>query len=443
MDPDQIKNAANTIANIAEQAKEYKKSKQVLLDSASRLNSDLKAGKMQKKEFDEEMKKLLKGRTREQELESYNAFIKHLLDQMDGQLDMLRKEAGAGTGKATPSQAQHMNKKIKKKYMGELNITEEQVKKFMGSYRQRRMEAAEKDYVAYTPNEYGKISNRYAGKITAYLLGKKSLEPYFQKLFNDLKESGFKILSKTYVSMIMFSAVIAAIAGTLLASTLFTHPFIPLQIARGIMIGISAGAATGAFMYVYPSNVAGSKRGAMKSELPFMLIHMSAVAGSGAKPIAMFQTLLLSKDYPALSPDVKKIINYVNVFGYDLSTSLRLVSMTTASPEFKDILNGMINTISSGGDMKQFLSSVSQDSLSVYQMERRKSVEVIATYSDVYTALLIAAPLLFFVTLAIIQMLGGTLGGLSSEVIGAIGVYGVIPALNIGYYIFISAVQPA
>ena len=441
MNPDQIKNAANTIANISSQAKEYKKSKQVLLDNLNKLNSDLKANKIQKKEFDEGIKKLLKGRTREQELGSYDTFIMHLLDQMATQVDILRKEAGANATKTSTTTASRLDKKLKMKYMGELNITDYQVKKFIGTYKQRRAEAAEKDYVVYTPNEYGKISNKYAGKITAYLLSQKSLEPYFHKLFDDLKGSGFKILSKTYISMIAFSAIITAIVAALLASILFTHQSLFIQILRGIMIGISVGATTAAGMYICPSNVAGSKKSAMKSEIPFMLIHMSAVAGSGAKPIAMFQTLLTSKDYPALASDIKKIINYVNVFGYDLSTSLRLVSMTTASPEMKDLLNGMINTISSGGDMKQFLSAVSQDSLTTYQMERRKMVEVIATYSDVYTALLIAAPLLFFVTLAIIQMLGGDLGGLSADVIGAVGVYGVIPALNIGYYIFISAVQ--
>ncbi|MFH0752742.1 MAG: type II secretion system F family protein [archaeon] len=447
MNLDQLKNAANNINKIAEQIKTYKSSKKIFLEKINQLNSDYSDKKIPKEKFDEEIKNLLRGNTRQEELEIYDKHILYSLNQISKEIETLKI---AVDYKPEPSildkflspgeKYEHMEAKLKKKYLKELNVEPQLVKNFLKRQKSGQLKELEKDYVTYEPNEYGKISNVYVGKITNYLL--KNYPSYFEKLFHDLKASGFKVLSKTYVSMLIFSTIISAIIIGLLASIFFSHPIIPLQILRGLLIGIVAGAATGASIYLYPSSVVSSKQSSMKAELPFVLIHMSAVAGSGAKPIAIFQTLLTSKDYPSLAGEIKKIVNYVNVFGYDLSTSLRLVAMTTPSPEFKDLLNGMMNTISSGGDLKQFLTSISQDSLSTYQMERKKSVEVISTYSDIYTAILIAAPLLFFVTIAIIQMLGGKIGGLPVEVIATIGTYGVIPLLNIGYLIFISAVQP-
>ncbi len=445
MNTDQLKQAANSIVSIAEQAKGYQGSKELFLDSVKRLNSDYAAKKIKKDEFDKHLEELLKGRTREEALQQYDAYIMHLLEQISAQLDIIKKSADIKPESqlaklfSSKEEYRHMGHKMKKQYLDELNIDPSLVRKFLRE-KSKRKEIVEKDYEVYTPNDFGKMANRLVGN-----LAEKAVVKYpeqFAKLSHDLRTAGFKVLSKTYVSMMIFSAIGAAIIAMLLASTLFSNPSIIIQLLRGMLIGIVAGIGLGGGLFIYPSSVASEKQGKMRAELPFVLIHMSAVAGSGAKPISIFQTLLTTNDYPALSVEIKKIVNYVNVFGYDLSTALRLTAMTTPSQELKDLLNGLINTISSGGDLKQFLTSMSQDALTTYQLERKKAVEVIGTYSDVYTTILIAAPLLFFVTLAIIQMLGGTIGGMSVQVVATVGTYGVIPLLNIGYIIFISAVQP-
>ncbi len=75
MNPDQIKNAANSINKLAEQAKTYKSSKQTFLDRINKLNSDQSSQKITKTKFDEEIKELLDGRTRQEELETYGKRI--------------------------------------------------------------------------------------------------------------------------------------------------------------------------------------------------------------------------------------------------------------------------------------------------------------------------------------------------------------------------------
>ncbi len=65
-----------------------------------------------------------------------------------------------------------------------------------------------------------------------------------------------------------------------------------------------------------------------------------------------------------------------------------------------------------------------------------------ATYSDMYTGILIAAPLLFMTTLAIINVIGGSIGGLSVKTISIAGTYLIIPFLNIIFLVFLSIIQP-
>jgi len=333
-----------------------------------------------------------------------------------------------------------LSRKEKKRLLVELNLDEGRIKEFI-KYRDKiKREEAQKAYVLYNASLYGKIANFFVGKVSFKLA--KSHPKFFEKLAQDLSRSGTKIISKTYTSMMIFSSVLAFIIVTVITSLLFRYPLLPVQVARGVSLGIVAAAVTAAIFYLYPTNAAGEKEKKIQQDLPFAIIHMASVAGSGARPIAIFQTLLASGEYPNLRDEIKKIVNYVNVFGYDLTTALVTVAGTTPSAKFKDLLDGMVSNITSGGDLKEYLQAKADESLTSYRLMRKKYVEVIATYSDIYTALLIAAPLLFFVTLAIIQMLGGRLGGLGVNMIASIGTYGVIPLLNIGYLIFISVVQP-
>ena len=101
----------------------------------------------------------------------------------------------------------------------------------------------------------------------------------------------------------------------------------------------------------------------------------------------------------------------------------------------------MISTIETGGDLRSYLKEKSYDALNTYRLDRKKQVEALATYSEVYTAILIASPLLLLVTLAIINSIGGNLGGLSVVTIAWISILGVLPLLNIGFMVFVNISQ--
>jgi len=215
-----------------------------------------------------------------------------------------------------------------------------------------------------------------------------------------------------------------------------------LKVLSYFAYGLVGSAAVFAFGYFYPNSVMSKKKSSIKRDIPFAVIHMSAVAGSGANPIAMFDLILKSKDYPGLESEIRKIINYVNLFGYDLPTAMRNVAKTTPSPDMKSLLNGIISNTESGGSLKDYLKGKTEEVLNIYRLERKKYVEAMSTYADIYTGLLIAAPLLFFTTLAIINMLGGAIGGVGVSTIATVGTFGVIPVLNIAYIFFITLIEP-
>lgn len=328
----------------------------------------------------------------------------------------------------------------RKELLKEINVEEYDLKRV---YKKKKTKKGEDyDFTVYVPNAYGTLSNKFFGEFTDKLLNKKS--PLIQSLSDSVRTSGMNILSKTYVSMVFFSTFIGSIVLAFLA-TIFTAAAglqIPVVILSGFLTLIFGAALIFGIMYAYPASEAAKKSKAINNDLPFAVIHMAAVAGSGAQPIAIFRLILKSGDYKGLESEVKKVVNFVNLFGYDLSTALKNVALRTPSKRLKELLTGIAATIESGGSLKSYLNSIAEDSMNTYRLERKKYVESLSTYSDLYTGILIAAPLLLMVTLAIINLMGGKIAGLSVATIAWFGTLVALPVVNVLFYLFLNLTQP-
>ena len=336
----------------------------------------------------------------------------------------------------------NLTKEEKKKFIKELSIDQEELKSFIKFQKMKRKGKVskiigKKDYNIYQPSSIGKTANRFMKKYADKLVAK--YPKFFEPLFWNFKMVEMELLSRTYVSMMLFFTLLSfpLIFLFFLALNFAFH----LSILLILIISFFGMIFTFFAFYLYPASLIGGKNKKIKLEYPFALVHMSAVAGSGAHPISIFELIAESDDYPELRKEVKKIMNYVNLFGYNLTNALRNVAATTPNPEFKELLNGMMSTIETGGDIKQYLKEKAEDALNTYKLDRKKQVEALATYSEIYTAILIASPLLLLVTLAIINSIGGGFGGLSVITIAWLGILGALPLLNIGFMVFITASQ--
>ena len=336
----------------------------------------------------------------------------------------------------------YLSKSTRRTYLEDIGASEDIIERIIRPKQGKKHKWEDIEYTVYKPSLYGRIANIFVGSITASLMGNH--KKWFDSLNTSLRNSDIHILSKTYVSMQLFTSLcigFITIFFTAIGTLLFAMP-LPFTIISSILLGAVTTFATFGIFYVYPSILAGTRRRKIKNDLPFVIINMAAVAGSGAQPISIFKLLLSSGDYKGVETDIKKIVNYVNLFGYDISTAMKTVAKTTPSKEFQDLLIGMVSTIESGGSLKSYLNSKADESMNTYKVERKKYVEIISTYSDIYTSVLIAAPLLFIVTLAIIGILGGTIAGVSVSTIAIVGTFIVLPLLNILFILFLNIIQP-
>jgi len=294
----------------------------------------------------------------------------------------------------------------------------------------------------YSPSFIGSIANITIRKLSFFLLD--NFPDFFKQLYNSLRLANIKILSNTYVNIMLLLSLFVSLISFLFFTTFFfflNQPMI-IVIAKSILLTLLAASITLIAFYIYPQSRIKARRRNINTNLPFAINHMAAIAASGVPPSRMFKLIAQSGEYGDVSVELEKIVEYTDLFGYDLTTAIKSVAATCPSPALKEFFDGLLSTIQSGGEIKDFMSEKSSETLLSYQLERQKYVENVSTYSDIYTGILIAAPLFFVLALSLVSLLGGAVGGIAVDTLIVLGTYVAIPILNVLFILFLEITQP-
>lgn len=319
-----------------------------------------------------------------------------------------------------------INEKDKEEFLKKLKISE-------GALTNIRKKKKEKPGTAiHKPNKYARISNKlfrnYSEKLT----------PQFDGLSKDLKKANIRFLLSSYLSMAIMSTVITFLFGILLFGALL---FININNWRFFMLPFGfAGLAMAAF-YLYPASEASSVQKKISQELPFATIHMAAIAGSNIEPTKIFKIIIMSSEYPNIGKEIKKVITQIDIYGYDLVTSLKNVAIRTSNKKLSELFSGMATNISTGGALKNYLKKKSEDFLIDYRLERQKYKDLAGTFMDVYISILIAAPLILMMMFIVMNMAGLGMAGLDITTLLILSVVGVI-VVNIIFIVVLNIKQP-
>ncbi len=306
----------------------------------------------------------------------------------------------------------------KQKYLQELDLSEQLLKRL----KRRSVVIDQEDGVFKSANFFAQISNNLFLKKSNALLDKG----YFKNLNIDLRKGNILVLTATYVSMMLLSIGIAFIAGLILAAFFFyfklglTGSFIAFQegnvikrLGISLLIFIITPLATFAGFYFYPSMERKSLSRQIDGELPFVVIHMGSISGSGIEPTQIFKIVGLHKDYKHTRGEIRKLINQVNVYGYDLISALKNIARLTPSVRLAELFNGLSTTISSGGDLKTFFEKRAESLLLSYRLERERFTKVAETFMDIYISVVIATPMILLLLLVMVSVSGVNIGGFS------------------------------
>lgn len=273
----------------------------------------------------------------------------------------------------------------------------------------------------------------------------------FGRLLKDIQWSGLKQqlekidYEKTegeYLGLVATSTIMATILMIII--TIIFSNIIPLPIGVfgtfGVVITIIS------MGLIYPTLDLYRKIETIENNMPLAILTMSTAIESGAPPQYMFKSISNNPDYPRIGKETAKIETFINKLGMSITEAISETAKSTPSPTLRKFLTELTTSIKSGGDLKVFVEKRAEKAYFEYTLKIEQANKRAETFGDLYTMVLIAAPLFLFSSIMLLGMFGGseeqTILGLSTELFLTLSIFLVIPAINIAFLIVMTLITP-
>lgn len=278
---------------------------------------------------------------------------------------------------------------------------------------------------------FGRAVHRYRG--------------HFPPLVEELRKARLGMPLEEYVSFAVFLSVIVFLATLLLSYALFALLYryeAVLAALSALLVSLSAAVLSFIVVINYPAVRAHGRAESIEAHLPHAVLHMATIAGTGAPPITMFRAIMDMREYGELSFECATIVRDVEVFGRDLFTALAEAARRSPSKHWSELLWGIITTLRTGGDLRQYLSDKADEFVRIAEQQERRAMEALSLLSEVYMVAFVLAPILAVIMISLMGLLGGYALGLPPDLLLALLVYFVLPVLGAVFVLLFSTSMP-
>jgi len=333
----------------------------------------------------------------------------------------------------------------KTQFQEETVLIEKEALKRLTKKKEEKVEVKTKKLSPYTKTATRLFSD-YARKLIE--------KGFFKNLDKDLIKSNLEFVLGSYICLIFFTTLISISIGIfIMIFFLFFNigaelPIITLakesigeRFLKVFWIVFIIPIGTFISMYIYPSLEKKAVEAKINQELPFVTIHMAAISGSMIDLTKIFKIIIDTGEYHAISKEFTKLLNQINIYGYDIVGGLRNMAFNNPSRKLSDLFNSLATAISSGGHLPDFFDKRANSLLFEHRLEKEKQAKSAETFMDIYISVVIAAPMILMLMLMMLKI-GGLGISLSTGTITLVMVLGVT-IINIFFLTFLHLKQPA
>jgi len=276
------------------------------------------------------------------------------------------------------------------------------------------------------------------------MLTKDSIE-----LRNQLVKARIPLLAEDYVATSIMQVIMTFLGG--LIFTLFLVGFLfpelrgmedpntgenfeisdTIEIIAGAVLVLVLPILVGLVQWLTPAFVEGSRATNMDRQLPFAASYVSAMAAANATPSQTFKSLARNKDiYGEISNDAAWIYHSMEFIGRDLVTTLKEAVERTPSERFAEFLQGIIGTVTSGGNLKLYFLNRSEYYAQQNRVHVKDVLQQMALFSEAYVVVAVALPIFAMIIAVITFWVSGSGMKLEKEHMSLL-VFGGFPIIQI------------
>ncbi len=265
----------------------------------------------------------------------------------------------------------------------------------------------------------------------------------FQPIESKLRVAKIKVPLQKYSAFILFAGMLIFIFTTVMFLIIGTLAFsisliyFPIYLVLGILCGFG----TSAFLYLLPTFAISDRGAKLDNSLPFVTIYLSTISKSGFPPHKMFEFLSRFKEYKIAAEESKKITNDVSVLGLDLPAALTKAMNNSPSDSWTELLAGLRNSITVGGDLGKYLEAKAEGFIQDYKRRLEEFSNLLALLMNVYITLVIVGVVFFVVISSLMATVGGLSVGLIKTLQYALVFIG-LPAITAMFILMVKSASP-
>lgn len=276
------------------------------------------------------------------------------------------------------------------------------------------------------------------GKFMAWFL--RLAEPfrqYYERAgFND----PFEVYVINVVRVLALTLIPSVIILMLIHVFLFKmSPFLALP--ASLLLTFATTAIFTGFALYYPVYRTYSRRVSIEKDLPFTVAYMASLASSGMGLERLLERVALYETNKELRREFFLTLRDIKALGLDTLTALARLSSRSPSAILSSFVLALREAYATSGNLKSVLMHYAKLMLDEKTQRLRNLVNTLSMLAEVYTTMMVAAPLMFITMLIVINILGGSIFGLSPDILILVLTFIVIPFSAIGIYIAIDGLM--
>jgi flagellar protein FlaJ len=262
----------------------------------------------------------------------------------------------------------------------------------------------------------------------------------FSSLHSDIKKANMRYLLRDYLSTAFFTSIVLFGFVFIIA---FPILFWKLTFGSAFFISFFSAMTLSVisfFIFIeYPSIKAADRKRSIDNNLPFAVLYMNTIAGTGSPPYAMFKLLSNFQEYGEVSVEAQEIIEDMDVMGQDIEVALQRAAENSPSEEFKDLLWSMVTTIVRGGDMRSLLTTKADALMATHRRRLKEYTNNLTMYVEVYITLVIVGSIFGIVMSTIMGAISGFAG---LRLIQQVLVYFFLPLASVFFLMLLKLTSP-
>ncbi|MDG6225178.1 MAG: type II secretion system F family protein [Candidatus Thermoplasmatota archaeon] len=242
---------------------------------------------------------------------------------------------------------------------------------------------------------------------------------YGKKLSDDnpemeitLAKANKNIRGEVYYTVMLVSTFFAFIVGLIL--TLFLNLIflpsmgvgLPIRMVIYIILPIMAPTITFFIYNFLPKNTILERRKSIDRNISYATNYMAAMASADVTPSAIFRGLAKQAIYGEIQKESEKIARDIDFFGRDLVKVLQKAIARSPSEKFQEFLQGIITTANSGGSLKMFFMSKSEQFMKENRLQQEKDLQTLGVMAESFVTVVVAAPLFLIIMMSTMAMMG-------------------------------------